>query len=242
MIENALHSIGLVHPIFLALSYLTLAIIAAWMINTLTVLGPKRWACSRDRQVLCFLLSNVRLPIMVTVVFISISAMLTLQFEIAEHFLLLANRILTTINIIVWGQFIYRGSQFALKYQSSLQEQGSFIKPQTLPLLDNLSAVIIVMVIVYLLFLTWNINMTAWLASAGVIGIAVGFAARDTIANILSGVFIMADSPYKIGDYIIIDGADRGRSLKSVFDLHVFLPVMMLKLISQFSYREWQGG
>ena len=47
--------------------------------------------------------------------------------------------------------------------------------------------------------------MTAWLASAGIIGIAVGFAAKDTLANLFSGVFIMADTPYKIGDYIVLD-------------------------------------
>ncbi|UQB43306.1 mechanosensitive ion channel [Thiomicrospira microaerophila] len=211
MIESNLQSLGLTHPVFLALSYLIVAVIAAWLVNSLIVLGPKNWAGKRNRQVLCFMLSNIRLPIMVSVVFIAISTILTLQFDLPDHFLLYANRTLTTINILIWGQFFYRASQFALKYQSSLQEDGSFIKPQTLPLLDNLSAVLIVLLIVYLLFLTWNINMTAWLASAGVIGIAVGFAARDTIANILSGVFIMADSPYKIGDYIIIDGADRGK-------------------------------
>ena len=29
--------------------------------------------------------------------------------------------------------------------------------------------------------------MTAWLASAGIIGIAVGFAAKDTLANLFAG-------------------------------------------------------
>ena len=52
--------------------------------------------------------------------------------------------------------------------------------------------------------------MTAWLASAGIVGIAVGFAAKDTLANLFSGVFIMADAPYKIGDYIVLDSGERG--------------------------------
>jgi small-conductance mechanosensitive channel len=53
--------------------------------------------------------------------------------------------------------------------------------------------------------------MTAWLASAGIIGIAVGFAAKDTLANLFSGVFILADAPYKIGDYIVLDSGERGK-------------------------------
>jgi small-conductance mechanosensitive channel len=52
--------------------------------------------------------------------------------------------------------------------------------------------------------------MTAWLASAGIVGIAVGFAAKDTLANLFSGVFIMADAPYKIGDYVVLDTGERG--------------------------------
>jgi small-conductance mechanosensitive channel len=56
----------------------------------------------------------------------------------------------------------------------------------------------------------WNIDGTAWLASAGVAGIAIGFAARDTLANLISGVSIIADAPYKLGDYIVLDTGERG--------------------------------
>jgi small-conductance mechanosensitive channel len=53
--------------------------------------------------------------------------------------------------------------------------------------------------------------MTAWLASAGIVGIAIGFAAKDTLANLFSGVFILADAPYKIGDYVVLDSGERGK-------------------------------
>jgi len=66
----------------------------------------------------------------------------------------------------------------------------------------------------YYIFVSWNVDMTAWLASAGIIGIAVGFAAKDTLANLFSGVFIMADSPYKIGDFVVLDGGERGEVTK----------------------------
>jgi small-conductance mechanosensitive channel len=62
----------------------------------------------------------------------------------------------------------------------------------------------------YLLQMIWGIDPTAWLASAGVIGIAVGFAAKDTLANLFSGIFIVADAPYTIGDYIVLDTGERG--------------------------------
>ena len=70
--------------------------------------------------------------------------------------------------------------------------------------------VLLFAVMSYLIMSAWRINLTSWLASAGVVGIAVGFAAKDTLANFFSGVFILADAPYRVGQYIIIDGDTRG--------------------------------
>ncbi|OQW99996.1 MAG: hypothetical protein BWK74_00755 [Desulfobacteraceae bacterium A6] len=53
-------------------------------------------------------------------------------------------------------------------------------------------------------------DLTAWVASAGIIGLALSFAAKDTLANLFSGVFILADAPYKIGDFIVLDSGERG--------------------------------
>ncbi|MCH2189717.1 MAG: mechanosensitive ion channel family protein [Gammaproteobacteria bacterium] len=43
------------------------------------------------------------------------------------------------------------------------------------------------------------------LASAGIAGIAIGLAAKETLADILAGIFLIADRPIRIGDRIIID-------------------------------------
>ena len=64
---------------------------------------------------------------------------------------------------------------------------------------------------IYLIFQFWGINVTAWLASAGIIGIAIGFAAKDTLANFFAGIFILADTPYNLGDYINLDTGERGK-------------------------------
>ena len=63
----------------------------------------------------------------------------------------------------------------------------------------------------YFVFVIWAIDLTAWLASAGIIGIAIGFAAKDTLGNLFSGIFILIDTPYKVGDYIVLDAGERGQ-------------------------------
>lgn len=43
------------------------------------------------------------------------------------------------------------------------------------------------------------------LAGAGIFGVALGFAAKETIADILSGIFLIIDRPIRIGDRVVID-------------------------------------
>ncbi|MCZ6767336.1 MAG: mechanosensitive ion channel family protein [bacterium] len=82
------------------------------------------------------------------------------------------------------------------------------------PLFDNVGRIIFFAVAVYFVFVLWGINVSAWLASAGVIGIAFGFAAKDSLANLISGVFILGDAPYKVGDYINLDTGERGEVIR----------------------------
>lgn len=51
-----------------------------------------------------------------------------------------------------------------------------------------------------------GINITAIVLSLGIVGIAVGFAARDTISNFISGLFILGDRSFKVGDIIEMSG------------------------------------
>jgi small conductance mechanosensitive channel len=51
-----------------------------------------------------------------------------------------------------------------------------------------------------------GINVAAALAGIGVVGVAVGFAAQETLANMIAGFLIFWDRPFKIGDYITAHG------------------------------------
>ena len=50
-----------------------------------------------------------------------------------------------------------------------------------------------------------GIAISPVLAGAGIFGVAVGFAAKETIADILSGIFLIIDRPIRIGDRVTID-------------------------------------
>lgn len=47
-----------------------------------------------------------------------------------------------------------------------------------------------------------GIQVLPFIAGLGIAGIAIGFAAKDTIANIIAGIFIIIDRPFVVGDRI----------------------------------------
>jgi len=51
-----------------------------------------------------------------------------------------------------------------------------------------------------------GINIASILASLGVVGLTIGFAARDTLSNIISGLFIFWDRPFVLNDLIEVKG------------------------------------
>lgn len=51
-----------------------------------------------------------------------------------------------------------------------------------------------------------GVDTTSVLTSLGVMGLTVGFAAQNTLSNVISGIFIFWDRPFVIGDLIDADG------------------------------------
>ena len=51
-----------------------------------------------------------------------------------------------------------------------------------------------------------GIDTAAVIASLGIAGLTIGFAARDALSNVISGVFIFWDRPFVIGDLIEVEG------------------------------------
>lgn len=47
-----------------------------------------------------------------------------------------------------------------------------------------------------------GLDIMPFIAGAGVVGIAIGFAAKDTLSNLIAGVLLIIDRPFEIGDRI----------------------------------------
>lgn len=172
------------------------------------IAGLKRLFLHSDLMLFKGLLDLLRSPIYYTVLLVGLSSALSI---LNPRYLLLELSLLLSIGMMVWTLFLLRATKVILLGLAIHPSKFKSVNQKTLPLFQNVINIIIIILAVYLIFSAWEIDMTAWLASAGIVGIAVGFAAKDTLANLFSGVFIMADAPYKVGDYVVLDTKERGK-------------------------------
>lgn len=75
------------------------------------------------------------------------------------------------------------------------------------PIAKNIWTFSTIVLFLFLILRVWDVNVTPFLASAGVVGIIVGLAARETVENFFGGLALYADGTYQRGDFIELDSS-----------------------------------
>ncbi len=117
--------------------------------------------------------------------------------------------ILKTIAIVVWYGTLNRLLGLLVQLLRG-DRTNAIAQTGMLPLFHNAMKIILVLLAGYFIMVSWNVDVTPLLASAGIVGLALSFAARDTLSNLFAGVSIVMDAPYKTGDYITLETGERG--------------------------------
>jgi len=110
---------------------------------------------------------------------------------------------LNSLAIIVLGVLFVNG--FIRRTESNLLDPKYMKKPMdptTVKAVSKLfrAAVVITAILVIMQFLGYSIS--GLLAFGGIGGIAVGFAAKDLLANFFGGLMIYLDRPFSVGDWV----------------------------------------
>ena len=96
--------------------------------------------------------------------------------------------------------------------------------------------VAIISYLIFLFFVLWfwdfNAALESLLFGAGLLGIVIGFAAKDMLGNVLAGIMLFFDKPFKIGDTIkmgdmfgkVIDIGLRSTKIKTFDNRYVTIP------------------
>jgi small-conductance mechanosensitive channel len=78
------------------------------------------------------------------------------------------------------------------------------------PLLEKILQAAVVILAVFFILDAWNINITPLLGTAGLAGIALSFAVKDSLANIFGGIQLVTDKTFKVGDKIQLESGEMG--------------------------------
>ena len=79
-----------------------------------------------------------------------------------------------------------------------------------IPLMENVSKWLIMVLSLFFILSAIGVPLKALLASAGVAGLAIGFGAREFIADVIAGFFLLFEGLVRVGDYVKV-GDVRGR-------------------------------
>lgn len=98
----------------------------------------------------------------------------------------------------------YATEAFGLLVKQRSAKTDSQIDSQLAPLATKSLKVIVIILGVLVVLQNFNVNVTALLAGLGIGGIAIAFAAQDTVANVFGTLTIILDKPFRMGERIKI--------------------------------------
>lgn len=172
-------------------------VVFAAVYRVLTVVGQRRlgetiWAVILDR---------IYLPVVVTAVSIVVVTGSTLLDHPDLEFVIQAA--VLTIVVVLWSYALVSIGNRTLRARGS--ERIKFA-----PVIANLFTIFVILIAFLVMLDIWGFDITPLLASAGLFGLVVGYAARDTISNLAAGISIYFDRTYVVGDFISLPTGERG--------------------------------
>ena len=79
-----------------------------------------------------------------------------------------------------------------------------------IPLLEKILKVTVIILGVIFIFSAWDVNISPLLATAGIAGIAISFAVKDSLTNMIGGLQLVLDKTFKVGDKVELESGELG--------------------------------
>ncbi len=202
---------GMMYGDFIAAAIIMgVALLAAFLINLLlhiylAVIARKTGTLLDDLAV-----SALKKPVYLTAI-ITGGYFALLQFDVMASRALLARHVYVAALIAilayaaskVFGAFV----SWQMKKSSGAESE---VARHFLPFTRRLATVFIYVIAFIALLDQFNVKITALVASLGVASLAIALALQDTLANFFAGVYVMADKPVRVGDFIRLENGEDG--------------------------------
>ena len=155
------------------------------------------------------LINFLHVPIYWTVFWFGVLHALSIK-PLLDPWEIILPQIARSMILIIWLIAMIKVFNLLVEHSISRAHEKGKIGKDIFMLLKNVVRVVVLIAGLLWLLAIWQINLTPLFASAGIAGIAVALAAKDTLANFFGGISLFMDNAYKVGEYIILESGERG--------------------------------
>lgn len=110
-------------------------------------------------------------------------------------------RIIESFTIVVFVWILNKALLWLLKLLTPAKKQKS---AGTLLLRSFVSYALGFLGVVFII-LAWGVETTTLLASLGLVGLVISFGAQGLVEDVLSGLFLIMENQYQVGDIVLLD-------------------------------------
>ncbi len=157
------------------------------------------------------------------------------SFPIYDRVQFILSGIVFIVNILIFANIAYRVTdEFLVWYARRIEEKtATRIGLQILPLLRKVFTIFLVCAALIVVLRHFGYDALSLLTALGIGSLAIGLAAKDTLANMISGFTLMIDRPFRIGDRIqlasgktgdVVDIGLRSTRIKTVDNTLLIIP------------------
>jgi len=188
---------------------LSISLVSAVLLEVVVLRLARRFVRGTESEIDNIVVEELRLPLVVTAGLVGVFVLtqpgfgatdVIYQDQLTNFF----GRPSASVIVIVWARAL---NNIVNRVVENVQKTGRF---DFAPVFSNVWTLVVLVGAAFFLLTIWNIEITPLLGAAGIAGIAVGFAAKDTVSNFFGGLALYFDDTYKIGDYVVLDTGDAG--------------------------------
>ncbi|WP_409477776.1 mechanosensitive ion channel family protein [Pseudobdellovibrio sp. HCB154] len=147
-----------------------------------------------------------------------------------EKYLLVILKVTLGLHVVRLAYFAADASGLLIDHLA--KKRQTQIGDQLAPLATKMLKTLVIIIGSLVILQNFGVNVSAILAGLGLGGVALAFAAQDTVANFFGTVTILLDSPFRVGDHVKIQDVEgvveevgfRSTRIRSLTNTLVTLP------------------
>lgn len=186
-----------------------------WTLSQLAVLLLNKWgrrltaftSTDLDDRILERAIPSVSRLFIVLGVYLAIRSL-----PLHEKLVIVASGMLYIILVAIVFKLIYHALDDLMKWYVAGQQETSAaaMSRQMLPVAEKIVSLLLMATALIIILKHFNYDIFSLVTALGIGSLAIGMAAKDTLAHMISGFTLMLDRPFRIGDRIQLSGGQIG--------------------------------